>query len=89
MKKMKVEDHGRVEWLEMTEENMDEIITEHYLSDIALEPMWSNEWEEWTQPGEKFYWVEDDPMPSHHDAMEWIIEEVVQLRTGDPEDERL
>ena len=54
MKKMKVEDHGWVEWLEMTEENMDEIITEHYLSDIALKPMWSNEWKEWTQPGEKF-----------------------------------
>ena len=83
MKKMKVEVFGRMEWLEMTDENMDEVITDYYLSETATEPVWSNDWEEWIQPGEEFYWVDEDPIPAYSDAMEWIIEEVVDIKTRD------
>ena len=87
MKKMRIEGHGWTEWLEMTEENMDEIITDYYPLDVSVIPLWSDSWEEWVQPGEEFYWVDEDPIPAYFDAMEWIIEEVIQLRTDDFEDE--
>lgn len=87
MKKMRIEGHGWVEWLEMTEENMDEVITDHYPLDVSVIPLWSDSWEEWVQPGEELYWVDEDPIPAYFDAMEWIIEEVIQLRTDDFEDE--
>ena len=67
----------------MTDENMDEVITDYYLSETATEPVWSNDWEEWIQPGEEFYWVDEDPIPAYSDAMEWIIEEVVDIKTRD------
>ena len=87
MVKMKFEMFGETIIQEMTYENMDEVITDYYLSDTATERVWSNEWEEWIEPGEEFYWVDDEPVPAYPDAMEWIIEEVIQLETGDFEDE--
>ena len=87
MKKMKFEMFGETVIQEMTYENMDEVITDYYLSDTAIEPLWSTDWEEWVNPGEEFYWVDEDPIPAYPDAMEWIIEEVIQLETGDFEDE--
>lgn len=83
MKKMKFEMLGETMIQEMTYENMDEIISDHYLADTATERVWSNDWEEWIEPGEEFYWVDEDPIPAYPDAMEWIIEEVIQLETGD------
>ena len=87
MVKMKFEMFGETIIQEMTYENMDEVITDYYLVDTATEPLWSNDWEEWIEPGEEFYWVDEDPVPAYPDAMEWIIEEVIQLETGDFEDE--
>lgn len=87
MVKMKFEMFGETIIQEMTYENMDEVITDYYLSDTATERVWSNEWEEWIEPGEEFYWVDDEPVPAYPDAMEWIVEEVIQLETGDFEDE--
>lgn len=87
MMKMKFEMFGETIIQEMTYENMDEVITDYYLLDTATERVWSNEWEEWIEPGEEFYWVDDEPVPAYPDAMEWIIEEVIQLETGDFEDE--
>ena len=87
MKKMKFRMLGETEIQEMTYENMDEIISYYYLPETATERVWSNEWEEWIEPGEEFYWVDEDSMPAYDDAMEWIIEEVIQLETGDFEDE--
>ena len=87
MVKMKFEMFGETIIQEMTYENMDEVITDYYLSDTATERVWSNDWEEWIEPGEEFYWVDDEPVPAYPDAMEWIIEEVIQLETGDFEDE--
>ena len=87
MVKLKFEMFGETIIQEMTYENMDEVITDYYLSDTATERVWSNEWEEWIEPGEEFYWVDDEPVPAYPDAMEWIIEEVIQLETGDFEDE--
>ena len=87
MKKMKFRMLGETEIQEMTYENMDEIISYYYLPETATERVWSNEWEEWIELGEEFYWVDEDPMPAYDDAMEWIIEEVIQLETGDFEDD--
>ena len=87
MVKMKFEMFGETIIQEMTYENMDEVITDYYLSDTATERVWSNDWEEWIEPGEEFYWVDEDPVPVYPGAMEWIIEEVIQLDTGDFEDE--
>ena len=87
MMKMKFEMFGETIIQEMTYENMDEVITDYYLIDTATERVWSNEWEEWIEPGEEFYWVDDEPVPAYPDAMEWIIEEVIQLETGNFEDE--
>ena len=87
MVKMKFEMFGETIIQDMTYENMDEVITDYYLSDTATERVWSNDWEEWIEPGEEFYWVDEDPVPAYPDAMEWIIEEVIQLETGDFEDE--
>lgn len=87
MVKMKFEMFGETIIQEMTYENMDEVIADYYLIDTATERVWSNEWEEWIEPGEEFYWVDDEPVPAYPDAMEWIIEEVIQLETGDFEDE--
>ena len=87
MKKMKFRMLGETEIQEMTYENMDEIISYYYLPETATERVWSSEWEEWIEPGEEFYWVDEDPMPAYPDAMEWIIEEVIQLEAGDFEDE--
>lgn len=83
MKKMKFKMIGETMIEEMTYENMDEIISNYYFPGTATERIWSNEWEEWIEPGEDFYWIDEDPMPAHHDVMEWIIEEVIQLETGD------
>ena len=87
MKKMRFEMFDWTVTQDMTYDNMDEVITDYYLSDTATERVWSNEWEEWIEPGEEFYWIDEDPMPAYHDVMEWIIEEVIQLETGDFEDE--
>lgn len=87
MKKMKFEMFGDTIIQEMTYENMDEVITDYYLVDTATEPLWSNEWEERIETGEEFYLVDDEPVPAYPDAMEWIIEEVIELETGDFEDE--
>ena len=87
MKKMRFEMFGETMIQEMTYENMDEIISDHYLADTATERVWSNDWEEWIEPGEELYWVDEAPIPAYPDAMEWIIEEVIQLETGDFEDE--
>ena len=87
MKKMKFEMLGEIMIQEMTYENMDEIIADYYLADTATERVWSNDWEEWIEPGEELYWVDEDPIPAYPDAIEWIIEEVIQLETGDFEDE--
>lgn len=87
MKKMRFEMFGETIIQEMTYENMDEIISDYYLADTAIERVWSNDWEEWIEPGEELYWVDEDPIPAYSDAMEWIIEEVIQLETGDFEDE--
>ena len=87
MKKMRIEGHGWTEWIEMTNENMDEVITDYCLLDTSTKPLWSNEWEEWIEPGKEFYWIDEDPLPACPDAMEWIIEEVIQLQTREFEDE--
>lgn len=83
MKKMKFEMFGETIIQEMTYENMDEVITDYYLASTATERVWSNDWEEWIEPGEELYWVDEGPIPAYPDAMEWIIEEVIQLETGD------
>lgn len=82
MKKMKFEMLNETRVEEMTYDNMHNIIEDEFDLEIASDDVKSDVWDGWIQQGMAFYWVEGDRVPATGDAMEWIIEEVMQLETG-------
>lgn len=88
MKKMRVETfNGNYELQPMTYDNMHEVIAMEYDHEIATEVTWSDEFGEKIAQGMRFYWIDGDKIPADSEAMEWVIEECMNIPTGEFEDE--
>ncbi|XJS09878.1 hypothetical protein ACF3NG_06945 [Aerococcaceae bacterium WGS1372] len=87
MKKMKFIDCGEVFVWDMTYDNMHEVLAFHYDYEVASERVWSEGFGEWIAQGMRYYWVDGERVPADYEAMEWAIEEALDLETGDFEEE--